>query len=42
MFVDNGKVIKAFVEPGFGDNAGNDPFEVSDAYTMLEFVKGLK
>jgi hypothetical protein len=28
-----------FVEPGLRDNADNDPFEVSDVYTMLEHLR---
>lgn len=39
MFVDNGEIKKMFVEPGKGDNATDDPFEVSDADTMLEYLK---
>ena len=29
-----------FVEPGFSDNYVEDPFEVSDADTVLAFLKG--
>lgn len=39
MFVDNGEVKKIFSEPGFADNAGSDPFEVSDADTMLAYLR---
>ncbi|CAM2010636.1 peroxiredoxin [Acanthopleuribacter pedis] len=39
MFVDNGTIEKMFVEPGFADNFGADPFEVSDADTMLKYLK---
>lgn len=39
MFVDNGDIKKMFVEPGFSDNAPNDPFEVSDADTMMSYLK---
>lgn len=39
MFVDNKEIKQAFVEPGFGDNAGNDPFEVSDADHMVAYLK---
>ena len=35
MLVDDGKIVEIFAEPGFGDNAEDDPFEVSDADTML-------
>ncbi len=39
MFVDNGEIKKMFIEPGFEDNCGSDPFEVSDAATMLDYLK---
>jgi peroxiredoxin len=44
MFVDNGEIKKAFIEPGFSDDCPTDPFEVSDADTMLAYLKekGLK
>lgn len=38
MFVNDGVIEKLFVEPGYGDNAESDPFEVSDADTMLSFL----
>ncbi len=41
MLVDDGKIIKMFSEPGFEDDCPTDPFEVSDAQTMLTYVKGL-
>jgi len=37
--VDDGMIKHMFVEPGLRDNADNDPFEVSDVYTMLEYIK---
>jgi len=40
MFVDDGEIKKMFVEPGFMDDCPADPFEVSDAPTMLEYLKG--
>lgn len=40
MLVDDGVVTKAFVEPGFSDNYSEDPFEVSDAQTILSYLKG--
>ncbi|PID51415.1 MAG: peroxiredoxin [Pasteurellales bacterium] len=40
MFVDNKEIKKVFVEPEFGDNCPTDPFEVSDADTMLNYLKG--
>ena len=39
MLVDDGKIIKQFIEPGQMDGATEDPFEVSDAQTMLNFIK---
>jgi len=41
MVVDNGEIEKVFVEPDFGDNCPTDPFEVSDADTMLAYLKGI-
>ena len=38
MLVDNGEITKVFSEAGKQDNAETDPFEVSDADTMLSFV----
>jgi peroxiredoxin len=42
MLVDDGEVVKVFEEPG-KNNAGEngDPFEVSDADTMVKYLKGL-
>jgi peroxiredoxin len=40
MLVDDGVIEKVFVEPGFDDNCPTDPFEVSDADTMLAYLKG--
>jgi peroxiredoxin len=37
--IDNGEVKKLFSEAGYSDNCESDPFEVSDADTMLNFVK---
>jgi thioredoxin-dependent peroxiredoxin len=42
MLVNNGKVEKLFAEPGYSDNCETDPFEVSDADTMLAYLKGSK
>ncbi len=39
MVVDNGKISKMFVEDGFADNHTQDPFEVSDADTILNWLK---
>jgi len=40
MLVNDGTIEKMFVEPGFADNCETDPFEVSDADTMLAYLKG--
>ena len=42
MYVENCVIKKMFVERGFEDNCSTDPFEVSDAKTMLEYLNGLK
>jgi thioredoxin-dependent peroxiredoxin len=42
MFVNNGHIEKLFTEPDFGDNCPIDPFEVSDADTMLAYLKGVQ
>lgn len=39
MVVDNGEIEQMFVEPDYGDNCPTDPFEVSDADTMLKYLK---
>ncbi len=39
MFVDDGEIKKMFVEPGFSNDCPVDPFEVSDAPTMLAYLK---
>ncbi len=41
MLVEDGEITRMFVEPGFCDNADDDPFEVSDAETMLAHVEAL-
>ena len=38
MVVDNGMIEQMFVEPGFEDNSESDPFEVSDADTLLAWL----
>jgi thioredoxin-dependent peroxiredoxin len=42
MLVSDGKIDKVFAEPGYEDNCPTDPFEVSDADTMLAYLKGSK
>jgi len=39
MLVEDGQVTALFSEPGKCDNAATDPFEVSDAGTMLNHLK---
>ena len=40
MFVDDGEIRKMFAEPDYADNCPTDPYEVSDADTMLAWLKG--
>lgn len=40
MFVNDGTIEAIFEEAGKADNFPEDPFEVSDAETMLDFLKG--
>ena len=40
MVVNDMEIEKIFVEPDYGDNCPTDPFEVSDADTMLAYLKG--
>ncbi len=42
MVVNDGNIEKMFVEPGYEDNCPTDPFEVSDADTMLAYLKEAK
>ncbi|MCV2403636.1 peroxiredoxin [Marinomonas sp. C2222] len=39
MFVEDGSITKMFSEAGYQDDAPSDPFEVSDADTMLDYLK---
>jgi len=39
MLVEDGEIAKLFAEPGYADNCPTDPFEVSDAQTMLDYLK---
>lgn len=39
MYVENGHIEKLFIEEDFSDNCPTDPFEVSDADTMLNYLK---
>lgn len=42
MVVQDQVIEKLFVEPGFGDGGADDPFEVSDADTVLAWLDGLE
>ena len=42
MLVEDGAIVQIFAEPGFADVCPTDPFEVSDADTMLNFLKKRK
>jgi Peroxiredoxin len=42
MVVNDCAIEKIFVEPDFSDNCPTDPFEVSDADTMLAYLKEAK
>jgi len=39
MYVEDKEIKKMFVEPGFSDDSEDDPLEVADADTMLEYLK---
>ncbi len=39
MLVNDGTIEKMFIEDGYSDNCPTDPFEVSDADTMLDYLK---
>ena len=39
MVVENGEIEKMFIEPGFADNHADDPFEVSDADSVLAYLE---
>jgi peroxiredoxin len=40
MYAEDGEIRKMFIEPGMEDNCPTDPFQVSDADTMLAWLKG--
>ncbi len=40
MIVNDGDIENIFIEPGFEDNCATDPFEISDADTVLAWLKG--
>ena len=37
--INDGVVEKMFVEPGFAQDSGPDPLEVSDVGTMLKYLE---
>ena len=39
MLVEDGKIVKLFSEPGQADNHPEDPFTISDADTLLDYLK---
>ena len=39
MVVENGEIEKMFIEEGFADNHADDPFEVSDADSVLAYLE---
>ncbi len=39
LYIENCKILKAFVEPGFKDNPDGVPVTVSGADTMLEYLR---
>lgn len=39
MYVENGEIKKLFSESGYEDNCPTDPFDVTDADTMLAYLK---
>lgn len=42
MYVEDGTIKKMFVEPDFSDNCPTDPLEVSDAETMVAYLRSRK
>lgn len=40
MYAEDGEIKKLFIESGHSDDCPTDPFEVSDADTMLAYLKG--
>ncbi|MEC9345287.1 MAG: peroxiredoxin [Pseudomonadota bacterium] len=42
MLVEDGEIVLTFEEPGKGDDFEGDPFEVSDADTMLKAIRDRK
>jgi peroxiredoxin len=40
MLVEDGSITKLFSEPGMQDDCPTDPFEISDADTLLAYIRG--
>lgn len=40
LLLNDGVVEKAFIEPGFTDNAEDDPYGESDPSTVLSYITG--
>ena len=41
VLIEDGEITKLFAEPGIDDDSPTDPFEVSDAVTMLAYLRGV-
>jgi peroxiredoxin len=41
-YIEDGFIKKMFIEAGISDNCPDDPFQVSDAQTMLAYLRGKK
>ena len=39
MVINNGIIEKMFIEKGLENNCVDDPFEISDANTMIKYLK---
>ena len=42
MLVNDGVIEEMFVESGYSDNCESDPYEVSDADSMLGYLRELR
>lgn len=42
VVVDDMQVVQSFVEPGFCDNAEDDPYGVTDPYNILEAIRNVE
>ena len=42
MYIEDSEIKEIFAEAGFTDNCPTDPFEVSDAQTMLKYLRARK